>query len=78
MKRSYSYIFWDTVLYSPFKVNGRFKEKCLFYLQGLMNKTRKKPDASVITTYFMLVSCLDYSSTLKMEAKFSSEMSVNF
>jgi hypothetical protein len=31
-----------------------------------------------VTTYFMLVSCLAYSSTLKMEATYSSEISVAF
>jgi hypothetical protein len=38
-------------------------------------KTNFKSDSAA---YFMLVSCFAYSSTLKMEAKFSNEMSAEF
>jgi hypothetical protein len=33
---------------------------------------------ALLATFFTLVSCLAYSSTLKMEATYSSEMSVEF
>jgi hypothetical protein len=57
-------IFWDITLCIPSKVNRRFGGTCrkAFYL----------PHA------FTLVSCSAYSSTLKMEATCSSEMSVSF
>jgi hypothetical protein len=34
--------------------------------------------SALLATYFMLVSCVAYSSTLKMEATRSSEMSDDF
>jgi hypothetical protein len=34
--------------------------------------------SSFLATHFALVSCLGYSSSLKMEAKYSSETSINF
>jgi hypothetical protein len=42
---------------------------------GLNNKTSKKPELC-FPPAFMLVSCLAYSSTLKMEAICSSKTSV--
>jgi hypothetical protein len=36
------------------------------------------PLQALLANCFMLVSCLAYSSTLKMEATCSSEMSVDF
>jgi hypothetical protein len=46
---------------------------------GSKSKPSKKPVWSMkLATCFMLVSCLAYSSTLKMKATYSSEMSVSF
>jgi hypothetical protein len=46
----------------------------------LLNITSKKQAVSthLPVAYFLLVICLAYSSTLKMEAVYSSEMTVNF
>jgi hypothetical protein len=43
---------------------------------GSKYKPSKKP--ALLATYFMLVSSLAYSSSLRMEATFSSESSVDF
>jgi hypothetical protein len=61
-----SSIFWDIYeLYSPSEVSRRFGGTC--HLQQGQR-----------ATYFMLVSYLAYSSTLKMEETCSSETSVDF
>jgi hypothetical protein len=50
---------------------GSYEE---FYLleQKILTNT------ALLATYFMLVPCLVYSSTLKMEVTYSFEMSVGF
>jgi hypothetical protein len=59
---------------SPLKVNRRFGGTCGFHLQG-----RRLSQAELsLPPAFTLVSCLAYSSTLKMEATSSSEKSVDF
>jgi hypothetical protein len=63
-----SSVFWDITPYSPMKVNQDFREMYRFHLQG----------RTLLSTCFTLVSCLAYFSTLKMEAKCSSETSVDF
>jgi hypothetical protein len=45
---------------------------------GSKNKRNKKPEELCLPPAFTVVSCLDYSSTLKMEEKCSSETSVDF
>jgi hypothetical protein len=61
-------MFWNVTPCRPLKVNWRFGEICRFHLQG-------RP---LISTCFTLIYCLAYNLTLKMNAKYSSEMSVEF
>jgi hypothetical protein len=63
-----SFVFLDITPYSPLKFDRRFGGTCRLYLHSRRNKA----------TCFTLVSCLAYSSTLKMEATSSSETSVGF
>jgi hypothetical protein len=71
-------IFWYITSYSPLKVNWSFGGTCRLYLQGrriseaAKQETRTKQVVSW-ACWFMLVSCLAYSSTLKIEATCSSE-----
>jgi hypothetical protein len=64
-----SSIFCDITPYSPLKVNRRFGGTC-FHLET-------KQGTSLLPA-FTLVSCLAYSSILKMDATCSSEASVEF
>jgi hypothetical protein len=66
-----SSVFCDITPYSPLKVNRSFWEKCRLHLQQVASRT-------LLATCFTLVSCLAYSSTLKMEAICSSETPVDF
>jgi hypothetical protein len=59
---------WDITSGSPSKVDRRFVGT---------GRLRKKQVADLATS-FVLVSCLAYSLTLKMEAVCSSERSVEF
>jgi hypothetical protein len=89
-----SCIFWDITPCSPFKVNRRFggtyrhrqgrrisharnqrksRWQAGLCSAGAKNKPNKKPGCTIT-----LVSCLAYSSTLKMEATCSSETSIDF
>jgi hypothetical protein len=64
-----SSIFWDITPCSPLKVNGRFRGTCRLHFQGRrVSQARKQREAelSLLTAVFMLVSCVAYSSTLKM------------
>jgi hypothetical protein len=59
--------------YSPVKVNQSFRRKCHLHLQcWRVSHTRKHHEVarkqSPNVASFMLISCLPYSSTLKMEA----------
>jgi hypothetical protein len=56
----------DVTPRSLLKINQSFGGACRLHLRGLL------------ATCFMLVSCLAYSSTLKMEARCFSETSVDF
>jgi hypothetical protein len=59
-----STIFWDITACNPLSGNRRFGGTCRFHL--------------CLPSAFTLVSCSAYSSTLKMEAIWSSETSVDF
>jgi hypothetical protein len=45
---------------------------------GLMNEPSKKPSKLCLPPAFMLVSCLAYSSTLKLDVTCSSEFQLTF
>jgi hypothetical protein len=62
-------IFCDITPFNPLKVNTCFRGTYLLHLQG--RRTNAKTDVKQ-------VSCSAYSSTLKLEAIYSSEMSVDF
>jgi hypothetical protein len=66
-------IFWDITPCSPLKMNQRFGRTSRLHLQG-----RRTSQANQYEAGTMLVSCLVYSSTLKMEAICFSETSVDF
>jgi hypothetical protein len=63
-------IFWD-ITPSPPEVNQRFGGTCNFHIQGSSMKQEK-------VTSFMLVVCLAYILTMKLEATCSSETSDDF
>jgi hypothetical protein len=70
-----SSIIWDTTPCSPLKVNCHFGCTCLLNLQlRRINQTRNWHEAG---SKFMLISCLAYSSALKM-VSCSSETLVDF
>jgi hypothetical protein len=81
-----SYIFMDITPCSPSKVIRRFGEARCFHLWGWRIRqassqheaSNMKIFACMFYTCFTVVSCLTYSSTLKIEATCSSETSVDF
>jgi hypothetical protein len=62
-------VFWDAMPCSPLKDNRCFERTCRLHIQGRR---------SLHSTCFTLVSCFAFSSNLMIEAKFSSEASVDF
>jgi hypothetical protein len=85
-----SSIFWNIMPYSPLKVTRCFGGTCRLHHQGQKISQARNHHESMWETRvlrfacllcfppaFTLVSCLDYSSTLKVEATCSSEMSVD-
>jgi hypothetical protein len=74
--------FWDITPHSPLKVNQSFGGTYSLHLQSRrISQARKQREnrwKSLLSTTFTLVSCLDYSSTLKIEATYSSETSFDF
>jgi hypothetical protein len=62
-----SSISWDIISCSPLKVNWRFRETFRLLLQEFS-----------LSSIFMLVTCLAFSSILKMKEICSSETSVDF
>jgi hypothetical protein len=46
-------------------------------MSTLPSESKNKPQQALLATFLTLISCLSYSSSLKMEAKFSSEISVD-
>jgi hypothetical protein len=80
-------VFWDITPCRPLKVNGRFGETCTLHLQGrrISQASNQREACSklatwyfLLATFFTLISCLAYSSTLMMQMTCSSETSVNF
>jgi hypothetical protein len=64
--------FWDITPCSPLKVN-----RCFGGTHSLYHHSRRISRASLLLA-FMLVSCLAYSLTLKVETIRSSETSIDF
>jgi hypothetical protein len=69
-------VFWDTSTCIPLKVNHIFGGTCCFHLQG--QRIRQARNEHESGTMQSCSACLTYSSTLKMQAIVSSEMSVDF
>jgi hypothetical protein len=65
-------ISWSITSCSQLKVNRRFGET-FHHLQGPRIRQTRNQQATLVGTCFMLISCLAYSSTLKMMATCSSE-----
>jgi hypothetical protein len=70
-----SSVFCDITPCSPLNVNRCFGGTWRLHIQG---QPRKKPEWLCLPPTFMLVSCLDYSSTPKWGATCSSETSLDF
>jgi hypothetical protein len=73
------------MLCSPLKVNWHFGGTSRLHLQGrrisqarTQHENRRQAEQLCLPPTFTLVSCLSYSSTLKMETTCSSETSVDF
>jgi hypothetical protein len=71
-----SSIFWDITPCSQLKVNRRFGGTYRLSLQS--RRICQARNQESLPHVFTLVSCLAYSSTLKMEATCSSETLVDF
>jgi hypothetical protein len=67
-----SLLFWDIEPYSPLEVNQLFGRTCRLHLQG------GRINEALLSICVMLVSCVDYYLTLKMNATCCSENSVGF
>jgi hypothetical protein len=73
-----SSVLWDIRPCSPLKVNRYFGGTCRFHLQSRrISQERNGREAGSKQRYFTLLSCLTYSSILKMKATCSSETSVD-
>jgi hypothetical protein len=70
-------IFWAITPCSPLKDNRRLGGKYRLHLQG-RRKIRVRVQQLCLAPAFTLASGSDYSSTLTMEAKYSSETSIDF
>jgi hypothetical protein len=64
--------FWDITQCSPLKVSLRFGTICRLHLWG------GRTSEAVLSTCFMLVSCVAYCLILKMKPTCCSEKSVGF
>jgi hypothetical protein len=71
--------FWHITPSSPLKANRRFGGKFSLHLPWSKNKPSIIPAWNIcLLPVFTPVSCLTYSSTMNIEAKYSSETSVDF
>jgi hypothetical protein len=77
-----SSVFWDIMPCTLLKVNWHFGGTCCLHLQGQrisqasnQQERGSKEQVALLAACFMLVTCLVYSLTLKMEATCSSKMS---
>jgi hypothetical protein len=70
-----SSIFWDITPCSPKNVTGRYGGTCCIHLQGERISRARNQCKALLATCFTLVSCMAYSSTLKLEATGTSEIS---
>jgi hypothetical protein len=76
---SKSSVFWDVSPWSLLKINVPFLGKCRHHLQGPRknqagNQSEHGRDSSLLDVCFMLVSCLNFTSTLRMETAWSYEI----
>jgi hypothetical protein len=67
------FVSWDVTPCSPAKVNPTFRRN-----MPLPSPGSKKQEISKFANFFVLVSCLAYSSIMKMEDTCSSETSIDF
>jgi hypothetical protein len=77
-----SSVFWDITLCNPLKVNRYFKRTYGLHLQGWRvsqerNYYETGSKQRLLTSCFMIVSCVAYSSIMKTEVTYSSERSVD-
>jgi hypothetical protein len=72
--------FWNTTPCKPVEVNRCFGETYDLHLQGgnVSQERNQHEEGSKLSTCFMLVSCLAYSSTLKVETIYSIELTADF
>jgi hypothetical protein len=73
-----SYVLWNITPCSPLKVNQHLEGTCRLHLQGRRISHARNQHEAGSKQRFILVSCLVYSSTLKMEATCSCVTSVGF
>jgi hypothetical protein len=62
---------WDITPCSLLKVNWRFRRKCHLHLKSKRVIQARNCEQAFLAACFTLVSCVAYSSTLKMEATVS-------
>jgi hypothetical protein len=72
-----STIFWDITLCSPLNLNQRFEGIYCLHLHGRRISRARNLSLLCLPLAFTLVTCSIYSSTLKMEAIYFSETSVD-
>jgi hypothetical protein len=78
-----SFIFWDIIMCTLPKVSWHVERTCCLHRQGwrireARNRHEGGSSQTLLPVCFMLVSCLAYSSTLKMEVTHCSETMVDF
>jgi hypothetical protein len=72
-----SSVLWDITPCSPLKTSRLFGGTCRLHFQGRKKSVNQKKTAD-LAICFILVYCLAYSLTLKMQPTCSSETSVDF
>jgi hypothetical protein len=73
-----NFIFAHITSCSPLKINRNFEGTCCHHLHGRRISQARYKHEVLLATFFMLVSCLAYFWTLKMEATCSCETSLDF